>query len=91
MVTMGIGRLIRVLTFVSTILPSARPWCAHARFKTANYPHPWAQKYYMPYANNPENVREVINRDVAFGEYHLVCSICKPSDAVKFILETYHQ
>ena len=67
MFTMGVGRLIRVLTFVATILPSARPWCAHARFKTASYPHPWAQKYYIPYADNPEMTREVIKRDMAFG------------------------
>ncbi|CAK9196290.1 unnamed protein product [Sphagnum troendelagicum] len=68
MFTMGVGRLIRVMTFVATILPSARPWCAHSRFKTPNHPHPWAQKYYMPYYHNYDNIREVINRDVAFAE-----------------------
>lgn len=67
MFTMGCGRLIRVLTFVATILPSARPWCAHARFKTASHPHPWAQKYYVPYAKDPNMVREVIDRDHAFA------------------------
>jgi hypothetical protein len=71
MFTMGCGRLIRVLTFVATILPSARPWCAHARFKTASHPHPWAQKYYVPYAKDPNMVREIIDRDHAFGELTL--------------------
>ncbi len=68
MFTMGVGRLIRVMTFLATILPSARPWCAHSRFKTPNHPHPWAQKYYMPYYHNYDNIREVINRDMAFGK-----------------------
>lgn len=68
MFTMGVGRLIRVMTFATTILPSARPWCAYSRFKTPNHPHPWAQKYYMPYAQNHEKIREVIDRDMAFGK-----------------------
>lgn len=76
MFTMGIGRLIRILTFTSTILPSARPWCAHTRFKTVNHPHPWAQKYYMPYANDPYLVREVINQDRAFGRLGLFFVCC---------------
>lgn len=67
MFTMGFGRLIRVLTFTPTILPSPRPWCAHARFKTPNHPHPWVQKYFMPYAMDPNMVRQVINQDEAFG------------------------
>ncbi|KAK6118782.1 hypothetical protein DH2020_047473 [Rehmannia glutinosa] len=33
MFTMGIGRLLRAISFVSTILPSPRPWCASGRFK----------------------------------------------------------
>lgn len=67
MFTMGVGRLIRVLTFVATILPSARPWCAQARFNTAKHPHPWAQKYYVPYAKDPDMVRQVIRQDEAFA------------------------
>lgn len=65
--TMGVGRLIRVLTFTATILPSARPWCAHARFKTPNHPHPWAQKYYIPYSRDPNMLRQVIDQDEAFA------------------------
>ncbi|CAM6063320.1 unnamed protein product [Sphagnum tenellum] len=68
MFTMGVGRLIRVMTFATTILPSARPWCAYSRFKTPNHPHPWAQKYYMPHAENHEKIREVIDRDMAFAK-----------------------
>ncbi|XP_024386487.1 protein PHLOEM UNLOADING MODULATOR [Physcomitrium patens] len=97
MFTMGVGRLIRVLTFVATILPSARPWCAHARFKTANYPHPWAQKYYMPYAKDPNMVRQVIDRDEAFaavgsyppeyvpnwGSMQFLVNILRPMDPAK--------
>ncbi|KAJ7514056.1 hypothetical protein O6H91_23G024500 [Diphasiastrum complanatum] len=63
MFTMGIGRLLRVLTFVSTILPSARPWCAQARFKVPNHPHPWAQKYYVPYASDSNAIHELLKRD----------------------------
>ena len=71
MFTMGVGRLIRILTFSATILPSPRPWCAHSRFKTANHPHPWAQKYYMPYAKDPFMVKEVISKGKAFGKLRL--------------------
>ncbi|KAM7252957.1 hypothetical protein ACFE04_025575 [Oxalis oulophora] len=72
MFTMGIGRLLRAITFVSTILPSARPWCATARFGVPSYPHKWAQKYYVPYASDPTAIRQVINQDIAYadpGEY----------------------
>ncbi|CAM6083016.1 unnamed protein product [Calypogeia fissa] len=72
MFAMGIGRLLRVMTFVATIIPSARPWCAHSRFRTASHPHPWAQKYYIPYASNPEMVRKLLRNDELFapaGEY----------------------
>ncbi|CAN1147167.1 Protein PHLOEM UNLOADING MODULATOR [Linum perenne] len=49
--SMAIGRILRIITFVSTILPSARPWCDAGRFQVPTYPHPWAQKYYVPYAS----------------------------------------
>ncbi|KAK9748756.1 hypothetical protein RND81_02G078500 [Saponaria officinalis] len=74
--TMAIGRLLRAITFVSTILPSARPWCAAARFRVPGHPHPWAQKYYAPYASDANAIRQVINQDFAYidpgkpiGEY----------------------
>ncbi|XP_011042865.1 PREDICTED: uncharacterized protein LOC105138483 [Populus euphratica] len=73
MYTMAIGRLLRAITFVSTILPSARPWCAAARFTVPAYPHHWAQKYYVPYASDADAIRQIINRDIAYadtGEYH---------------------
>ncbi|XP_052189770.1 protein PHLOEM UNLOADING MODULATOR [Diospyros lotus] len=66
MFTMAIGRLLRAISFVSTILPSARPWCASVRFKVPAYPHRWAQKYYVPYASDANAVRELINLDIAF-------------------------
>ncbi|KAG6543627.1 hypothetical protein Mapa_014990 [Marchantia paleacea] len=67
MTSMGIGRLLRVMTFLPTILPSARPWCAHARFRTASHPHPWAQKYFTPYTSDPELVRKLLKVDEAFA------------------------
>ncbi|OMO54875.1 hypothetical protein CCACVL1_27499 [Corchorus capsularis] len=66
--TMGIGRLLRAITFVSTILPSARPWCASARFMVPGHPHPWAQKYYVPYASDANAIRQVIRKDIAYAE-----------------------
>ncbi|EXC19876.1 hypothetical protein L484_017853 [Morus notabilis] len=72
MFTMAIGRLLRAITFVSTILPSARPWCANARFRVPAYPHPWAQKYYVPYASDANAIHQIIREDVAYadpGEY----------------------
>lgn len=67
MFTMAIGRFLRAITFVSTILPSARPWCASARFRVPRHPHYWAQKYYVPYASNPDVIRQVIDLDMAYG------------------------
>jgi hypothetical protein len=69
MFTMAIGRLLRAITFVSTILPSARPWCAAARFRVPAYPHHWAQKYYVPYASDADAIRQIINRDIAYGMF----------------------
>lgn len=69
MFTMAIGRLLRAITFVSTILPSARPWCATSRFRVPAYPHPWAQKYYVPYASDINTIREIIREDIAYGKY----------------------
>lgn len=66
--TMAIGRLLRTITFVSTILPSPRPWCAVTRYQVPSYPHRWAQKYYVPYASDANAVREVIYQDFAYGK-----------------------
>ncbi|KAJ0971991.1 hypothetical protein J5N97_019950 [Dioscorea zingiberensis] len=63
MFTMAIGRLLRVMTFVSTILPSLRPWCATRKYRVPNHPHPWAQEYYMPYASDSNAIRQLINTD----------------------------
>uniref|UniRef100_A0A0D6R6F4 Sphingomyelin synthase-like domain-containing protein n=1 Tax=Araucaria cunninghamii TaxID=56994 RepID=A0A0D6R6F4_ARACU len=67
MFTMAIGRLLRVMTFVSTILPSARPWCASTRFEVPDHPHPWAQKYYIPYASDPKMIRQLLREDMCFA------------------------
>ncbi|XP_020527408.1 uncharacterized protein LOC18441236 isoform X2 [Amborella trichopoda] len=67
MFTMAVGRLLRVLTFVSTILPSARPWCASARFGIPEHPHPWAQEYYMPYAFDRNAIRRLIQTDTNYA------------------------
>ncbi|KAL3504494.1 hypothetical protein ACH5RR_034335 [Cinchona calisaya] len=72
MFTMGVGRLLRAFAFVSTILPSPRPWCASSRFNVPAYPHPWAQKYYVPYATDSYAIHQVIHNDIAYadpGEY----------------------
>lgn len=74
MFTMGIGRLLRAIAFISTILPSPRPWCASARFQVPPHPHPWAQKYYVPYATDSNAIRRIIQLDVAYavaGEYEI--------------------
>ncbi|KAG8378096.1 hypothetical protein BUALT_Bualt08G0102700 [Buddleja alternifolia] len=74
MFTMGIGRLLRAIAFVSTILPSPRPWCASARFQVPSHPHRWAQKYYIPYATDPNAISQVIRHDIAYaatGDYNL--------------------
>ncbi|WCJ43352.1 Protein PHLOEM UNLOADING MODULATOR [Euphorbia peplus] len=72
MFTMGVGRLLRAITFISTILPSARPWCAATRFSVPAYPHRWAQKYYVPYASDANAISQIIRHDIAYadtGEY----------------------
>ncbi|XP_061345170.1 protein PHLOEM UNLOADING MODULATOR [Gastrolobium bilobum] len=66
MFTMAIGRLLRAITFASTILPSARPWCANSRFRVPAYPHHWAQKYYVPYASDHNTISQLINLDNAY-------------------------
>ncbi|KAF7145461.1 hypothetical protein RHSIM_Rhsim04G0148800 [Rhododendron simsii] len=68
MFTMAIGRLLRAISFVSTILPSARPWCASARFSVPTYPHPWAQKYYVPYASDATAICQLIHLDIAYDK-----------------------
>lgn len=72
MFTMAIGRLLRAITFVSTILPSARPWCASARFSVPAYPHHWAQKYYVPYATDASAIHQIIQQDIAYGMFYLI-------------------
>ncbi|MCO5606992.1 hypothetical protein L7F22_061183 [Adiantum nelumboides] len=67
MFTMGIGRLLRVMTFVATVLPSARPWCAEERFKIPDYPHPWVQRLYTPYAKNVDSLRDLLDQDMAYA------------------------
>ncbi|XP_010525209.1 PREDICTED: uncharacterized protein LOC104803037 [Tarenaya hassleriana] len=72
MFTMAVGRLLRAITFISTILPSARPWCASARYIIPGHPHPWAQKYYVPYSEDPDSIHQLLHRDFAYvhpGEY----------------------
>ncbi|KAG4397862.1 hypothetical protein GLYMA_10G224051v4 [Glycine max] len=66
MFTMAVGRLLRAITFASTILPSARPWCAGSRFRVPGYPHRWAQKYYVPYATDHDAISRVIKVDTAY-------------------------
>ncbi|KAA8537909.1 hypothetical protein F0562_027511 [Nyssa sinensis] len=68
MFTMAIGRLLRAITFVSTILPSARPWCALSRFSVPAHPHRWAQKYYVPYASDVNAIRQLIHHDKAYAD-----------------------
>ncbi|CAM8947601.1 unnamed protein product [Rhodiola kirilowii] len=67
MFTMGVGRLLRAISFSSTILPSVRPWCALYRFRVPAYPHRWAQKYYMPYVE-ADAVRQIIDSDIAYAD-----------------------
>lgn len=67
MFTMAIGRLLRAITFPSTILPSARPWCANSRFRVPAYPHRWAQKYYAPYASDNSAISQLLKLDQAYG------------------------
>ncbi|KAL6211295.1 hypothetical protein ACLB2K_016522 [Fragaria x ananassa] len=68
MFTMAIGRILRSITFVSTIVPSPRPWCANVRFGGYSYPHHWAQKYYVPYASDSNAIRQVLQQDIAIAE-----------------------
>ncbi|KAF6173558.1 hypothetical protein GIB67_022012 [Kingdonia uniflora] len=69
MFTMAIGRILRVIAFVSTILPSLRPWCASSKFSTLpNHPHPWAQKYFVPYASDYGAIRLLLHRDKAYAK-----------------------
>eukprot|EP00267_Zea_mays_P039898 XP_008679231.1 uncharacterized protein LOC103654181 [Zea mays] len=67
MFTMAVGRLLRTATFLATILPSARPWCAEARYQIPDHPHPWAQKYYAPYASDPDMISRVMEEDMPYA------------------------
>ncbi|KAK4280229.1 hypothetical protein QN277_011876 [Acacia crassicarpa] len=68
MFTMAIGRLLRVITFTSTIVPSARPWCATMKYRFPAYPHIWAQKYYVPYASDHYAISQLIKQDLAYAD-----------------------
>ncbi|GAV86461.1 PAP2_C domain-containing protein [Cephalotus follicularis] len=68
MFTMAVGRLLRAISFVSTILPSPRPWCASARFRVPAYPHVWAQKYYVPYGSDANAIHQIIRQDIAYAD-----------------------
>ncbi|KAJ3675154.1 hypothetical protein LUZ60_004196 [Juncus effusus] len=68
MFTMGIGRILRTFTFVSTILPSARPWCAVVRYRVPNFPHPFAQKYYEPYKSDQNAISRLLQLDSAYAD-----------------------
>lgn len=96
MYTMAIGRLLRSITFVATIVPSARPWCATVRFGVPSYPHHWAQKYYVPYASDSNAIRQVIRQDIAFGKYWIIGSFSSCFHSLNFIfliasLQLYQQ
>ncbi|KAK3158139.1 hypothetical protein QOZ80_2AG0133360 [Eleusine coracana subsp. coracana] len=67
MFTMAVGRLLRAITFLATILPSARPWCAEARYQIPDHPHPWAQKFYAPYAFGADVIRKLIKEDMPYA------------------------
>uniref|UniRef100_A0ACD5ZAR4 Uncharacterized protein n=1 Tax=Avena sativa TaxID=4498 RepID=A0ACD5ZAR4_AVESA len=67
MFTMAVGRFLRTITFLATILPSARPWCAEARYRIPDHPHAWAHKYYAPYASDPRAIRRVIVSDMPYA------------------------
>eukprot|EP00897_Mesotaenium_endlicherianum_P008793 jgi/Mesen1/7942/ME000422S07099 len=92
---MGAGRLLRVLTFSSTLLPSPRPWCAGDRFwGSAGHPHPWAQRYHVPYAGSHFMLQELLRRDTCFamekpyppeyapdwGVWQILVSLVRPAD-----------
>ncbi|CAI5468490.1 unnamed protein product [Closterium sp. Yama58-4] len=95
--TIAISRLLRFLTFASTILPAVRPWCAVVRFGSTSprHPHPWAQKYFVPYATNHDLLHQVISTDVAFapqvhyppeyqpewGVFQILVDFLRPMDA----------
>ncbi|KAJ1696302.1 hypothetical protein LUZ63_004814 [Rhynchospora breviuscula] len=66
--TMAVGRLLRAFTFIATILPSPRPWCALVRYRIPNYPHPWAQKYYEPYTSDSDAISRLLQLDSAYAE-----------------------
>ncbi|KAF8693374.1 hypothetical protein HU200_038764 [Digitaria exilis] len=67
MFAMAVGRLLRTITFLPTILPSARPWCAESRYQIPEHPHPWAQKFYAPYASDRMMIWRVMKQDMPFA------------------------
>ncbi|XP_010912445.1 protein PHLOEM UNLOADING MODULATOR isoform X2 [Elaeis guineensis] len=48
-------------------LLQVRPWCASSRYQIPPHPHPWAQKYYEPYASDPKAIRRLIQTDTHYA------------------------
>ncbi|GBG69976.1 hypothetical protein CBR_g4804 [Chara braunii] len=56
MTAMGLGRLLRVLVFAGTTVPSPRPWCAETRFPyLPAHPQPFIREFYTPYVRGAES------------------------------------
>lgn len=86
--TLAIGRLLRAISFASTILPSPRPWCAAARFQVPGHPHRWAQKYYVPYASDANAIRQLLNKDFAYADPGTVLSDYRPDwGSMSFLID----
>ncbi|KAL5714913.1 hypothetical protein ACHQM5_016814 [Ranunculus cassubicifolius] len=88
MFTMALGRILRTITFASTILPSLRPWCASMRFKVPEHPHPWAQKYHMPYASDSDAIRHLLHHDMALADVGTYPGELKPDwGSMSFLID----
>ncbi|CAN1801275.1 Protein PHLOEM UNLOADING MODULATOR [Linum perenne] len=61
---------LNVQPHISDPTALARPWCAAGRFQLLTYPHPWAQKYYVPYASDSNAVRQILQSDWAYDFLH---------------------
>ncbi|CAN1294459.1 Histone-lysine N-methyltransferase SUVR5 [Linum perenne] len=74
-----------------TFPDTARPWCAAGRFQLLTYPHPWAQKYYVPYASDSNAVRQILQSDWAYAEIEEYPSDYRPDWGVmSFLVEFLH-
>ncbi|KAL1295447.1 uncharacterized protein LOC107618829 [Arachis ipaensis] len=88
MFTMAIGRLLRAISFASTIFPSPRPWCADGRFRVPAHPHPWLQKYYIPYQSDHIAIRQVIRLDEAYVDIGKPVDEYRPNwGAMSFLID----